>query len=369
MTEEQPETTSDTEGAYFLKGPIPSLNGWRAISVSMVLFAHSKFAHEPDAVYYFFGSSGVRFFFVISGFLITWLLLREETSQGNVSLRNFYIRRGLRILPVYYVFLAAAAIISLLVGEPIQTPLRQWLANLSFTANYSDCSGVSGHLWSLSVEEQFYLLWPIVFFRIRTLRARTLVLVACIVAAPLFRGISYLFEIYSQVPVIFHRFSFLLHFDSISWGCLASLILWTNNRYWIPLAESSLFIPVGALLGLIHPLLLQHADNITWLTIPLSPSIQALSFLTLMLRSMVRSHSAPFLFLNIWPVAWLGTLSYSLYLWHPLFIPERLPFCSGIAQSTVKLLWILPALAVAALSFYLLEKPVMSLRRRYSSPL
>jgi peptidoglycan/LPS O-acetylase OafA/YrhL len=88
-----------------------------------------------------------------------------------------------------------------------------------------------------------------------------------------------------------------------------------------------------------------------------------------MLRSMVRSHSAPFLFLNIWPVAWLGTLSYSLYLWHPLFIPERLPFCSGIAQSTVKLLWILPALAVAALSFYLLEKPVMSLRRRYSSPL
>lgn len=356
------------DGTYFLKGKIPSLDGWRAISVSMVLFAHSKFSYEPNALYYFFGASGVRFFFVISGFLITWLLLREQASRSRVSLKNFYIRRGLRILPVYYTFLAIVALASLFAAEPMRTSLPQWLANLSFTANYSDCAGVSGHLWSLSVEEQFYLLWPLVFCRIQSQRMRTITLIACIIAAPVFRGISHLFEVYSQIPVIFHRFSFLLHFDSISWGCLAAVILWSNHRYWKLFTNGSFLVPLFALLGLAHPLLVQNLNHLTWFTIPFSPSVQAFSFLVLMLCSMVRGHTAPYQILNIGPMAWLGTVSYSLYLWHPLFVPERWPIYSGVSELTAKMLWILPALTASALSFYLLEKPVMSLRQRYSSP-
>src|SRR5690349_14026649 len=121
------------------------------------------------------GALGVQLFFIISGFLITWLMLREDERSGRVNLKHFYIRRALRILPAYLALLAVIAVLQACTSLTI--PPRAWLGNLTFTANYlGGQPWVSDHLWSLSVEEQFYLLWPCMFVVLRLGTRRKLAL-------------------------------------------------------------------------------------------------------------------------------------------------------------------------------------------------
>jgi peptidoglycan/LPS O-acetylase OafA/YrhL len=145
---------------------LPSLDGWRAVSIALVLIAHSKYAAGFPAMLGSAldgfnangiapGSLGVRFFFVISGFLITWLLLQEQAKHGVISLKHFYLRRALRILPVYFLYLFVLGFLT-----HYSQPASDWLTNLTFTTNYFWPPEPTAHLWSLGVEEQFYLLWP-----------------------------------------------------------------------------------------------------------------------------------------------------------------------------------------------------------------
>src|SRR5262245_32920356 len=118
-----------------LPSRFPSLDGWRALSILLVLGEHSLYTFDcsPKAGRffdaYFDGNLGVRFFFVISGFLITYLLLREQEQTGIVSLRKFYARRALRILPVYFVFLTVVFILQLV--TPFHQPAITWVGNLT----------------------------------------------------------------------------------------------------------------------------------------------------------------------------------------------------------------------------------------------
>lgn len=151
-----PNNTPIPDKLPYTTGMLPSLDGWRAVSVILVLFAHSHPPPELRDIAFFCGSIGVRFFFVISGFLITWLLLRENNFQGKINLVAFYKRRAFRILPVYYFFLLIYAIAEFQTDSHISA--WQWAANLTFTANYSEAEGPTGHLWTLGVEEQFYVI-------------------------------------------------------------------------------------------------------------------------------------------------------------------------------------------------------------------
>src|SRR5690606_26172430 len=155
---------------------IPSLDGMRAVSIMLVLFAHAASTRGfPEffdrEVFTSLGNVGVRFFFVISGFLITTLLLRDLDRHGHVRLPLFYQRRALRILPaaLAYIGLVWAAYMAGLVDLRYQhlsdthatSAVPGLLHALSFTYNYKlDYNWYFNHLWSLSVEEQFYLLWP-----------------------------------------------------------------------------------------------------------------------------------------------------------------------------------------------------------------
>ena len=144
----------------------PSLDGWRAVSILLVLAEHSKntvgFPKSFGSVFNLFvdGSLGVRFFFVISGFLITHLLLQEQKLTQCISLKNFYIRRALRILPVYFVFLLV--IFMLQTFTRWHQPANIWVGNLTFTTDFAAFTdpipgrSTTEHLWSLAVEEQFY---------------------------------------------------------------------------------------------------------------------------------------------------------------------------------------------------------------------
>ncbi len=170
----------------------PGIDGLRAVSVLLVMCNHV--AHPPSLTGWIKGWTGVHVFFVISGFLITTLLLREEERNGRVSLRNFYLRRVFRILPVYFAVLSLYLLICHTpMGAAKWAQLREGLPYyLSFLQEYRpDSVGtVFGHSWSLGVEEKFYLVWPFLFFvvllRWRGSLARLLPISAVMVALAVF---------------------------------------------------------------------------------------------------------------------------------------------------------------------------------------
>ena len=134
---------------------LPGLDGLRALSVFTVIAYHAG-APVP-------GDLGVSAFFVLSGFLITWLLMKELEETGRISLRDFYARRTLRIFPAYYVFIIGSLVLDTARGFP--WPGEMTLSAFTYTVNYYNAirghpsTGIA-HAWSLAVEEQFYLLWP-----------------------------------------------------------------------------------------------------------------------------------------------------------------------------------------------------------------
>ena len=347
----------------FEKGEIPSLNGWRAVSVLMVLIAHSDSVMDPASLRYYLGELGVRFFFVISGFLITWLLLREHAESGGVNLKAFYVRRVFRILPVYYAFLVVCY---LLRGSyPGGLSTGEWTANLLFLTNYTDAGWVTGHLWTLAVEEQFYILWPMVFVQCFKRRERTLglILSGVLVACPVTRGIAYLRG--DEHSMVFNRFSFLMQADVLAAGCLAATVFWYRPALWNLLrANMSVCIVAGCLLVSVF-WLLPEIPGANLIRVPLGPSLQALGFLLLLLPSLLEPEK--FRILNAKPVVWVGVLSYSIYIWHVLLVPAT--WRDGGAISTRILFsnpgWLVTALLVAMVSYYLLEKPFLGLRKRF----
>src|SRR5262249_9000682 len=179
-----------TAGSLIQPDRIPSLDGFRAISIGLVLFGHllgtSGFFLTLDFNKHLaIGELGVRVFFVISGFLITNLLLTEAAATGRIHIGRFYLRRTFRIFPPYYVFILAAALaamapwIELNPGDLFST--LTYTSNSHVTRSWNVC-----HTWSLAVEEQFYLLWPALLVLLGGRRAVWLAALF-VFAAPLIR--------------------------------------------------------------------------------------------------------------------------------------------------------------------------------------
>src|ERR1700744_1941475 len=136
----------------------PFLDGLRAFSIISVLAGH--FLRKSPLLPYVDGGVGVTLFFLISGFLITTILLKEKVKFGKVSYKNFYIRRSLRILPVAYLFILVLLILNRVFSLNITT--SQFLATSFYAKNFQwPTDWYSAHFWSLSIEEQFYLLMPL----------------------------------------------------------------------------------------------------------------------------------------------------------------------------------------------------------------
>ena len=152
----------------------PSIGGLRAISIILVLMSHLNIKHSIFSNFSNFilirtftdflydGNFGVNVFFVVSGFLITSILLQEEIWTKKVSLKNFYLRRILRIFPAYYFLLFVYFFLSQ--SNLIRISNNSWLTSLTFTKYLNwNSDWFTSHLWSLSVEEHFYLLFPLLF--------------------------------------------------------------------------------------------------------------------------------------------------------------------------------------------------------------
>jgi len=366
MSNEQYEVDTQDMWHSPREGEIPSLNGWRAVSVGMVLIAHSNAVPDPSSIRFYLGTLGVKFFFVISGFLITTLLLREFGETGGVSLKAFYLRRAFRILPVYYVYLLVCFVIRDLC--PAGLSVSQLSAALAFLTNYTEAKGITGHLWTLGVEEQFYLIWPLVFVWCHGREKRLIIVLVCVVLfCPLARGVRYLIGS-DPSSLLFNRFSFLIQADVLALGCLAAVLAW--YRSWLLGMVSRNLISCAALgTGILFGArLISGISGANLIKVPLGPTLEGIGFILLMVPSIICPSWIPFRALNMKPIAWLGVLSYSIYIWHVLFAPSAWPAReAGGAIWRGFPGWVVLAIAVAAFSYYLLERPFVALRKRFTT--
>ncbi len=364
----------------------------------LVLGQHSRdavgFPPNLNSLFYwlFDGGLGVRFFFVISGFLITWLLIRESDLTGRISLSYFYARRALRILPVYAAFLLI--LFTLQCYTPWMQSSAAWVSNLTFTTNFlslDERSKASLPLWSLAVEEQFYLLWPgllLGFGLAMNFRRAAFILVIPILLAPIFRvitnlvqggvssqssGLSILVEwMMEESPSaaifrsIFSTTSFLNYFDSLAIGALCAFLLARRGEKLIFYAEKiPKAICVIALLLIIVPHVLSHLQIVKWLTGTVGPSMQAVGFATLLVQSVLSPKFGIYRALNWRWVSQIGVLSYSIYIWNTIFYATPDEFGFGQVWWVSFPWWLIPSFAVAAFSYYALEKPLLRYRAQF----
>jgi peptidoglycan/LPS O-acetylase OafA/YrhL len=298
---------------------MPQLDVLRGLAIAMVVVYHGIFysqTHQPGRVANEItratqvGAMGVNLFFVLSGFLITGILLDAKGRPGYFS--NFYVRRALRILPAYLLTVAALVLLHMVSRGGVAVAV-------TFLANTNLFAGAQKYLpfWSLSVEEQFYLAWPLVVL-VSSRRTLGWLAGALCVLEPVLRGvIRYGFGVH---PVLVHGATFLVG-DNFAWGALAALLV--RSRYGTVrnarvLAASLAVSGVLILAGGRHQGLLQ-GSNVAEAALGAEPF--ELIF-TAMLLGLLSLHGSVFAGPAFAPMRWLGNISYGLYLVHTIVFAE-----------------------------------------------
>lgn len=346
----------------------PSINGLRAISIILVIMSHlclkenlffevEKFEWlRPFTLLLKDGHFGVNVFFVISGFLITSLLLNERHETNTISLRNFYIRRTLRIFPAYYFLLLIYLVLQLL--QLVHISGMSWLTAVTYTKYFNwKLDFITAHAWSLSIEEHFYLFWPIIFVYGYRYSKATAILI--ILAVPIIRAVVYSYPIsWMNDLTIFTRI------DSIATGCLFALykdeILKKIEKYWLVVFYGSII----TIISLRYFPTIASKIGIDFIFIPLGTTygtIANFAIALLMMYSVFGPQKIWFKFLNLRVVNYIGLLSYSLYLWQQIFTFESDYWVTKYPQN---LLFIFMA---AMFSYHLIEKPFLKLKSRFSA--
>jgi peptidoglycan/LPS O-acetylase OafA/YrhL len=325
----------------------------RAISISLVLLGHLSGTRGFGRLNLGIGDYarlGVVVFFVISGFLITRLLLDEHRKNGRISLKLFYFRRALRLFPACYAFIACVSLLWL--AGIVRLEARDLWHAVTYTVNYlPGRSWEIGHLWSLSVEEQFYLLWPFAFLMLGPRRA-IWAAAAVVLLGPAARSANRLFL--TGTP--YHNLEmFPMVADSLATGCLlAKTSGWLEQQGWY----LKLFRPFSAAAILALVLLINRYMDYTIVSV-VGTSVVHVGIAVLIHRSVYYSEDWVGRFLNWKPIALVGVLSYSLYLWQQLFINRHsTAWINAFPQNLVL------AVAAALGSYVLLEKPLLKLRHR-----
>jgi len=340
---------------------IPSLDGLRAISISMVLAGHAAsgiaaLRNRPVLLYTLFnGNRGVSVFFVISGFLITSLLLQEDELKGKISLKYFYLRRAFRILPPFWMFLAGIVLLWRL--GFLETTWGNLAIAFTFLRDYLRGDWWTGHSWSLSVEEHFYLLWPAVLV-LAGRRKSLWIASALIVSAPVIRLLSHLFLTGKMGPI--ENFMFHMRMDSLMFGCVLAMI--QKSHVFNRIIKRFLHWP-GMFAALLFFLFLSGYLNYRfqgYYLLPFGYTLEAVAISYLLLYFVRKPDSIGGRLLNSKPLVHLGLISYSLYLWQQIFLTDLLG-SSRLGKFPVNLI---AAFLAAELSWKVVEQPALRLRRK-----
>ncbi len=330
---------------------VPALEGLRGVAVLLVVAFHAGTPWMPG------GFVGVEVFFVLSGFLITTILLREIDATGGLSLLPFYLRRAWRLLPALVLLLGCILALWLLLGEwqEFATSAEGAVAALFYFTNWADLfgwqTGFFSHTWSLSIEEQFYLVWPLVLLAIvrRTGRYAMWAVAALALAlwvrnallAPHVDPIALYLGTFSRAPAL-----------------LAGAVLGIAYLRYPAVVDRGARAAGGASAGL-------AAAGIGLASLVASPQqplmyvvgfpLVGLASVVLIAASLGSESTALHRALGSWALRYVGRISYGLYLWHyPVFLllnpsPWWIKLTLGTAVS----------MAIAALSFHHLERPLL----------
>jgi len=370
-------STADVYAEFRNTAYFPSLNGIRAICALMVLKVHTEWSVPGAPRILDCGFLGVDMFFAISGFLIVTLLLREREASGRIDLKQFYVRRTLRIFPIYYLLVGLLLLLAVgTYGHSTKTwDAYKWSFPV-FLLYLQDAvpvfMGVLFHTWSLSMEEQFYLIWPSVERFLR--RAWVVpVLVALIGVNELFNFRvfdGWIVDVYG--PQGLHRPLFLITFTPILLGVLAAHVMHEpRTGRAVAAALGNRWMP-PLLLGLAM-LVVQYAAEVRGpqevVVLRGLPYTAVHVLFCLALVAMVVNPRGIFSrTLQSRPLAWLGSISYGVYLYHTMIIWLIDRVCSPrhIQLSPFQLFLLVSVLSisVAALSFRYFEAPIMRLRHR-----
>jgi peptidoglycan/LPS O-acetylase OafA/YrhL len=346
---------------------LPSLDGWRAVAILMVVMSHFTATRGFDAPWWwttaFQGNLGVRIFFVISGLLITYLLLIEADRRGRPSLKLFYTRRVLRIFPVYFLYLGVIG--TLAVAGLYSDTTTAWLASFTFLRNFiGKNDSLTGHYWSLAVEEQFYLVWPVMVVVLRLWERRGLaigLLLVPIVLSPVCRtGVLQTYWSNALLDRALNAYSTAFYADSLAVGCLGAFAFFAFRESLKRAASGWLLGVALAAFGLAAV-----ATGRAGAVEPLVPLIEAAAILCAIVVTIDRRSGVIYRLLNTGPMVWLGVLSYSVYVWQELFVSWAAgPKLSAFAVYDWRVWW-MPAIACACASYYLVERPILRIRDRY----
>jgi peptidoglycan/LPS O-acetylase OafA/YrhL len=338
---------------------LAGLDGLRAIAAFLVVFYHA-------GVPYVRASTGVLAFFVLSGFLITWLIIGEEDETRTVSLKRFYIRRSFRIFPAFYAYFVVLLAVWLIRHTSINWP--QAISTLFYVSNYyqaiwGDPSTGLSHAWSLAVEEQFYLIWPLAFLLLRDNRRRFIALSALIPALWIYRELLVLVFHVDQ-GYIYEAFD--TRVDHLLTGCWLAVALRGQylGRLWRAVCASPLYVlaTVGLLLLSVaighFTTMRDYRDTVEFVVQPVLFAVLIAQLIAFPSHPCTR----PF---NWGWMRYLGKLSYSIYLYQQLVIWPILQFFRS--TPLLGLLATVPAVVIAAAgSYYFIERPFLNLRKRFA---
>lgn len=352
----------------------PALDGLRGVAILLVLFLHNfDFLN-----YFFFGWLGVDLFFVLSGFLITEILLK--TLDQPHYIRNFYMRRLLRIFPLYYLVL----IICLLILPNISrlglnaeyytsnqgwlwTYLQNWL--YSFKEPYGD--KLLLHTWSLAVEEQFYLVWPFIILLIRKPKRLLFFVFFLLIAVGVAR---YAVWVYGDKDLAYSSLYTFTRIDGLCIGCMLALLMRINPGFLTNYTSVVVLLMAGINFGF-YFINGQRSFNLPYLAFVGYTTFAVLFGILVYEAVRGTSKIIQFLFDNRL-LKFFGRISYGLYVYHwPVYIllfPATLRLVSGYLPATYRLAEITSAFIVSAvavlisvLSFHYFEKPFLRIKDKF----
>ncbi len=347
----------------------PVLDGLRGIAVLIVIVYHLEWLIPSLHPFVKGGFLGVDIFFVLSGFLITSILIKEHGQTNSIDLKAFYIRRCLRLIPAFWLFL----IVLYLFGNQLLTLTQakiifgdeNFLFAFFYLMNWHSASGIAGgnlnHTWSLAIEEQFYIIWSLALFKAfaESRSRKQIVTGTCIFVAILIsqRGIRAFLG--ADIDILYYSTD--TRIDALLIGCIASMVFsWQlvspdffRSRAFARITYIALIAAVSILM------VFSHEDSLLYCG-PIS--IFSASIATLILWFVTRQDTFVHKILEFQPLKWTGQISYGLYLWHYVFFEfAKKTFVPGYTQVFMGLLL---GFTAASLSFYLLEKPILSIKNK-----
>jgi peptidoglycan/LPS O-acetylase OafA/YrhL len=339
-------------------GYLPQLDGLRGMAVILVVVGHLLQFWKPPGTRLGEGLAqfGVMLFFVLSGFLITSILLRERLNTDRIDLPAFYWRRILRLAPALLFFLVTMCALKL-TGAVRDVPWYEFAVCLLYVRNMWGRSVSLAHLWTLSMEEQFYITWPLLMARIRP--ARLLAIgIALTLLCNVWRFVAIDRAWFDESHGIYYLRPYF-RYDSILVGCCLALALVEKSDWAARVA--GIARPVGVIATWIV--------SIWWLEFggdysrPLYITIQTYLAVLILFQLLLSDSSVYLRIMSHDSMRYMGKISYSLYLWQQIFLATKAPSWGMLREFPLN---ITAALILAAASYRFIESPFLRLKQRYS---